>query len=100
MVTYDEHGAVEFHYFDDLADEVYLVGDFNNWDGSATPMWRVGDGEWVATLGLEDGLYQYKFLADGQYALDDAASGVEEVPFGCNSILVLKQSATPALPVG
>jgi len=100
MVTRNEQGEIEFKYRHPTARHVYLVGDFNEWDGLATPMRRTAGGEWVVNLSLADGVYEYKFLADGTLHLDVAAAGVEEVPFGCNSILVLNQSAVPALPVG
>ncbi len=100
MITRSESGEIEFRYYHPTAEVVFLVGDFNDWDCSATPMERTDDGEWVVSLSLPDGMYDYKFLADGRYQLDDAAIGVEEVPFGANSILVLNQSAVPALPVG
>lgn len=100
MVSRNEHGQVEFRYCNPTASEVFLVGDFNGWDCSATPMSRSPDGDWVVSLSLGDGVYEYKILADGHFELDDAASGVEEVPFASNSILVLNQSSVPALPVG
>jgi 1,4-alpha-glucan branching enzyme len=100
MITRNELGEIEFRYYHPTARHVFLVGDFNCWDTEATPMERTGGGDWIVSLALEDGMYEYKFLADGRYQLDDAAIGVEEVPFGCNSILVLNQSSVPALPVG
>lgn len=100
MITRNDFGDIEFRYYDPRAEAVFLVGDFNDWDCSATPMEQTSDGAWVASLSLPDGMYEYKFLADGRYQLDDAAIGVEEVPFACNSILVLNDSPVPALPVG
>lgn len=100
MISRTEQGEIEFRYYHPTARHVFLVGDFNAWDGEATPMMRTAGGDWVVCLALDDGMYEYKFLADGRYHLDHAASGVEEVPFGCNSVLVLNQSSMPALPVG
>jgi 1,4-alpha-glucan branching enzyme len=100
MVIRTDRGDLEFRYYDPAADQVFLVGDFNGWDCGATQMARNEGGDWMVMLSLPDGVYEYKFLADGHYVLDDAAAGVEEVPFGSNSILVLNQSPVPALPVG
>ncbi|HOA73486.1 MAG TPA: isoamylase early set domain-containing protein [Phycisphaerae bacterium] len=100
MIHRNDQGEIEFRFHDPQAQEVYLVGDFNCWDTEATPMSRTAEGHWFVRLTLEDGVYEYKFLADGRYRLDDAASGVEEVPFACNSVLVLNQRSEPALPVG
>jgi 1,4-alpha-glucan branching enzyme len=100
VISRNDCGEIEFRFKHPTAQQVFLVGDFNEWDSRATPMSRTGGGEWVVSLALPDGMYDYKFLADGRYQLDDAAIGVEEVPFAANSILVLNQNSVPALPVG
>ncbi len=47
------------------ADSVYLVGDFNGWSTSATPM-RRGEQYWEASLTLPAGAtYYYAYLIDG-----------------------------------
>ena len=58
------------------AKSVQLVGDFNGWDPAATPMRRMPDGRWMASLELHHGHHQYRFLVDGTPMLDPAASGV------------------------
>lgn len=46
------------------AKSVVLVGEFNDWDTSATPMKKV-KGVWKTTLDLEkDKEYQYRYLID------------------------------------
>lgn len=100
MVTRNWKGEVEFRFQHPWAQEVYLVGDFNGWDIAALPMARNEHGEWVCSLRLADGIYEYKYLADGVWHVDDAAEGVEEVPFGTNSVLVLNQTNEPAVPAG
>jgi 1,4-alpha-glucan branching enzyme len=57
------------------ARQVALVGDFNQWDPSATPMSRRPDGRWMASLELSHGFHQYVFLVDGKPALDPNAMG-------------------------
>lgn len=57
------------------ARQVFLVGDFNNWDPQATPMTRQPDGRWAAGLELRHGYHRYRFLVDGQGVLDLHASG-------------------------
>jgi 1,4-alpha-glucan branching enzyme len=57
------------------AKSVYLVGDFNKWDGNATPMTRMPDGRWMATLEIRHGHHQYVFLVDGKPTLDPNATG-------------------------
>ncbi|QQS49806.1 MAG: isoamylase early set domain-containing protein [Bacteroidota bacterium] len=52
--------------------EVYLVGDFNNWDRLANPMKKLKGGEFSVTLNLETGKeYQYKYFADQAKWIND-----------------------------
>ena len=48
-------------------ESVCLVGDFNDWDESATPMKRMKDGSFKTMLHLEPGgEYQFRYLVDGE----------------------------------
>lgn len=58
------------------AESVSLVGDFNEWDLAATPMRRMPDGRWMASLELNHGHHRYLFVVDGTAMLDPNASGV------------------------
>lgn len=58
--------AVTFEYFDPSATVVTLVGDFNRWDLKARPLKRDAGGLWKATVKLPPGLYQYKFVINGE----------------------------------
>ena len=45
---------------------VYLVGDFNSWDERATPLKKLKNGHFTATLELEKGReYQFRYLVNG-----------------------------------
>jgi 1,4-alpha-glucan branching enzyme len=55
---------------------VVLVGDFNGWDREATPMQRMPDGRWMASLELKHGHHRYLFVVDGRPQLDPKANGV------------------------
>jgi 1,4-alpha-glucan branching enzyme len=57
------------------ARQVFLVGDFNDWNPTATPMLRQPDGRWMANLELSHGYHQYVFLVDGKRVLDQNATG-------------------------
>jgi len=52
------------------AQNVALMGDFNQWDETRHPMKRLGNGKWEKTLTLPAGHYQYKFLVDGKWRRD------------------------------
>jgi 1,4-alpha-glucan branching enzyme len=41
------------------ARQVSVVGDFNQWNPSTTPMARMPDGRWMASLELSHGYHQY-----------------------------------------
>lgn len=52
------------------------MGDFNGWDVHATPMRRMPDGFWLASLELPHGHHRYLFLVDGEPKLDPNANGI------------------------
>jgi 1,4-alpha-glucan branching enzyme len=58
------------------ANDVYLVGDFNDWDPWANRMKRQVDGAWRLEVLLNHGHHQYLFLVDGKPALDPQAYGI------------------------
>ena len=49
------------------ANQVFLAGDFNNWNIRSNPMQKESNGIWKTTLVLPTGKYEYKFLVDGQW---------------------------------
>ena len=54
------------------AKSVSVVGDFNGWDPSVTPMQRVGkDGPWSATVQAKPGRHTYAFMVDGSTLVAD-----------------------------
>ena len=94
MVTQTRGTEVIFRFFRPQACRVYLVGDFNGWNRTATPMTRGENGEWTHRLALPEGTYQFKYLADGEWFLDYAAFGIERGAFGWNSVLVIDAPAS------
>ena len=54
------------------AESVALVGDFNNWDATATPLHRFGaNGPWTATVLATPGRHTYAFLVNGTTLVAD-----------------------------
>jgi hypothetical protein len=48
------------------ATSVSLVGEFNDWDATRTPMQRVSDdGTWLVTVPLMPGRYEFQYEIDG-----------------------------------
>jgi 1,4-alpha-glucan branching enzyme len=58
------------------AKQVYLTGDFNDWDPVAHPMKRQPDGAWLLQVQLNHGHHHYRFLVDGKPVLDPRAQGI------------------------
>lgn len=52
---------------------VDLAGSFNDWSGTATPMHEQPDGSFAVTISEPDGVYQYKFVVDGDWQHDPAS---------------------------
>jgi 1,4-alpha-glucan branching enzyme len=69
------------------AREVYLVGDFNNWNPRADRMTKTKVG-FRRTIQLTPGEYQYKFLVDGHWHHDPAADRQVPNEFGTMNSVV------------
>ena len=93
MTTQFPDGSMEFRFTYAAANRVFLVGDFNAWDISRTPMMRDGDKDWVCRLHLPNGFYEFLYWADGQWFRDYVAFGLRPGPFGWNSILCVREEA-------
>ena len=78
------------------AQEVCIAGSFNDWHPSVTPMVRLDDGKWAKELALPPGRYEYRFVVDGQWVDDPAATELIPNPFGTpNAVLVVAASKSP-----
>ena len=60
----------EFSIYSADAKEVYLMGSFNNWNPRKHPMHQNHMGMWEKTVIIPPGIYEYKFLVDGQWKID------------------------------
>jgi len=52
------------------AKKVYLAGTFNNWNPKKHPMHQKENGTWEKNVMIPPGMYEYKFLVDGQWEND------------------------------
>jgi 1,4-alpha-glucan branching enzyme len=75
------------------AEKVHVVGSFNNWSTSATPMKRSKDGSFTASVDLEKGQeYQFRYLFDDhRWNNETEADKLADTPFGDtrNSVIVI-----------
>ena len=74
------------------AKEVYLVGEFNNWDPKSDRMTKK-QGAFHKMIRLAPGEYQYKFLIDGQWYCDPAAPTQVPNAFGTTNSVVRVEEA-------
>jgi hypothetical protein len=59
------------------AARVSVVGDFNGWDASATPMRAEGEnGRWTVWVPLQPGLHTYTFVVDGDHFVADPTAPI------------------------
>lgn len=75
------------------AKEVFVVGDFNNWDKTATPLKALKSGDFKTTIDLEANKnYAFRYLVDGTTWLneEEADSQVNNgVTDDMNSVITL-----------
>lgn len=79
------------------ADTIYLVGDFNGWNPTATPL-RLSDDSWSVSLELIPGQsYQYRYLINGTDWYNDWQADRYEPNEhgGDNSVVVLPTVEDP-----
>lgn len=56
------------------ANEVAVVGSFNEWDTKATSLKKLKNGTFKGTLNLEkDNSYEFRYVVDGTYINDEQA---------------------------
>ena len=90
-------GCVCFGLTHPTAQEVCIAGSFNDWHPNVTPMIRLDDGKWAKELALPPGHYEYRFVVDGQWADDPAATELIPNPFGtANAVIEVPLHATEA----
>jgi len=71
------------------ADRIFIVGDFNQWHESATPMHQGRDGVWRATVDLPLGSsYEFRYLIDGNWTSDSHADGFAQNSFGVSNSII------------
>lgn len=76
----------------EAAKNVYLVGEFNDWQTTASPMKKQKGGDFKITLELAtEHEYQFRYLVDdAQWKNDNAADKYVPSPYGeSNSVVVI-----------
>jgi len=85
------NGEVIFRYYAPNAKAVYLAGEFNNWSPTKDVMKKDENGWWVINYSLKPGVYQYKFVIDGNIWHEDPDNPekVDDNYGGFNSIITV-----------
>lgn len=61
---------VRFEVAAPAAKKVSIAGTFNQWDANVHAMKKATNGTWSVDLNLKPGLYEYKYVVDGQWWTD------------------------------
>jgi hypothetical protein len=79
-ITFDSPGAKS----------VAIVGDFNDWDGTAAPLTRFGtNGPWTATVKVMPGRHLYAFMVDGKLVVDPRAPHARDLDYGTDASVLM-----------
>lgn len=82
--------GVIFSYYDPVAQNVQLVGNFSNWKPVDDIMVQEkGNNLWKGIFPLDPGKYQYKFVVDGEWKIDPHNPEVVINDQGANNSLVI-----------
>jgi 1,4-alpha-glucan branching enzyme len=76
-----------FTFYSPDAQNVALVGDFNNWDYTKS-MKKNKDGNWTTRLDLEPGKYEYRYLVDGEWQNDPQCQNFAQNQFGTQNCIL------------
>jgi 1,4-alpha-glucan branching enzyme len=72
MIQVRDDQKIEFIFDYPCQEQVYLVGDFNDWNEKSHPM-ECKDGKWKLEIELPPGEYEFKYLVGKIWYNDYAA---------------------------
>jgi len=83
---------VTFSLLAEEANNVAVVGSFNDWNAETTPLKKLKNGTFKGTVDLASkNSYEFRYLVDGAYVNDEEADGLAWNDFASaeNSVLAL-----------
>lgn len=85
--------GVLLRYYDPVAQNVQIAGDFSNWQPVENIMVQQKEKKlWKGTVQLEPGKYQYKFIVDGKWKVDPNNPQMVTTDGGVsNSLLIVSE---------
>ena len=81
-------GKIEIVYRENGAQEVFIAGDFNQWNPRSTPLHKDANGDWRTLLLLRPGPHEYRLVVDGKWQSDPRAVRSVANPFGSTNSVV------------
>jgi len=83
--------GVFFSYKIPDAEDVQVVGDFNDWKlGGKSQLDKGGDGRWSKFLRLDKGRYEYRLVVNGKWMTDPHNPQIISNPYGGeNSVIIV-----------
>lgn len=76
------------------AKEVFIAGDFNQWQINNRSRMVIDNGLWIKRLQLKPGRYRYRFVVDGKWRQDPENPRYQMNPFGSmDSLLEVREGA-------
>lgn len=82
---------IQFAFYDEDADTVSVLGDFNGWNEKKHVMKRDAANIWRKTVMLPPGTYEYRFKVDGRWENDQQNDQVRVNSFGSrNNVLCVE----------
>ena len=71
------------------ADQIFVVGEFTQWERHSLPMTQDRSGVWSLAIDLPTGYtYEFRYLVDNRWLTDGHADGVVTNTFGTQNSIV------------
>ncbi len=80
--------STEFSLMAPDAQEIFLAGDFNDWETSMYAMRKFKNGKCTKKLKLKPGRYEYQFVVDGYWCVDPANPNRKANSFGSENSVI------------
>jgi 1,4-alpha-glucan branching enzyme len=93
MIRRIDRQRIQFSLDRPSASNVYLLGEFNDWDERSLPMEKDKQGAWVRQIELSPGTYRYAYLVDGKRRLDDVAITDDQTDDSDCCLVVVSESS-------
>ena len=70
------------------AQNIFLAGNFNDWDRHSHPFKKGVKGIWKASVSLMPGVYEYRFLVDGEWQNDPTCTSFVANSYGSENCVL------------